>query len=68
MVREDFHIVLLWQVQAHIVKLRRQLSMIDGLPPQSKAASGQWFFLEFSYRLLSGYHITNSSDDSDVMY
>lgn len=29
------------QVQAHIVKLRRQLSMIDGLPPQSKAASGQ---------------------------
>lgn len=29
------------QVQAHIVKLRRQLSMIDGLPQQSKAASGQ---------------------------
>ncbi|ONK57753.1 uncharacterized protein A4U43_C09F3740 [Asparagus officinalis] len=29
------------QVQAHIVKLRRQLSMIDGLPPQSKAPSGQ---------------------------
>lgn len=29
------------QVQAHIVKLRRQLSMIDGLPLQSKATSGQ---------------------------
>lgn len=28
------------QVQAHIVKLRRQLSMIDGLPQQSNAASG----------------------------
>ncbi|XP_038970710.1 transcription initiation factor TFIID subunit 14b-like isoform X2 [Phoenix dactylifera] len=29
------------QVQAHIAKLRRQLSMIDGLPQQSKASSGQ---------------------------
>ncbi|XP_072969207.1 transcription initiation factor TFIID subunit 14b isoform X1 [Typha angustifolia] len=29
------------QVQAHIVKLRRQLSMIDGMPQQSKAVSGQ---------------------------
>ncbi|KAG6489058.1 transcription initiation factor TFIID subunit 14b-like [Zingiber officinale] len=29
------------QVQAHIAKLRRQLSMIDGMPPQSKATSGQ---------------------------
>lgn len=29
------------QVQAHIVKLRRQLSMIDGFPLQSKPASGQ---------------------------
>ncbi|XP_072969208.1 transcription initiation factor TFIID subunit 14b isoform X2 [Typha angustifolia] len=27
--------------QAHIVKLRRQLSMIDGMPQQSKAVSGQ---------------------------
>ncbi|CAA6655920.1 unnamed protein product [Spirodela intermedia] len=29
------------QVQAHIVKLRRQLSMIDGPPQQVKAPSGQ---------------------------
>lgn len=29
------------QVQAHIVKLKRQLSMIDGVPQQSNAASGQ---------------------------
>ncbi|XP_038974380.1 transcription initiation factor TFIID subunit 14b-like isoform X3 [Phoenix dactylifera] len=29
------------QVQAHIVKLRRQLSMIDGLPQQSKTASAR---------------------------
>lgn len=29
------------QVQAHIVKLRRQLSMMDGFPLQSKPASGQ---------------------------
>ncbi|KAJ3672681.1 hypothetical protein LUZ60_007402 [Juncus effusus] len=29
------------QVQAHIMKLRRQLSMLEGTPQQSKAASGQ---------------------------
>uniref|UniRef100_A0A0E0A4Q1 YEATS domain-containing protein n=1 Tax=Oryza glumipatula TaxID=40148 RepID=A0A0E0A4Q1_9ORYZ len=29
------------QVQAHIAKLRRQLSMIDGMPQQSKAVSVQ---------------------------
>nr|CAD1820649.1 unnamed protein product [Ananas comosus var. bracteatus] len=29
------------QVQAHIVKLRRQLTKIDGPPQQSRAASGQ---------------------------
>ncbi|RZS05044.1 hypothetical protein BHM03_00035485, partial [Ensete ventricosum] len=38
---ESFGLFFLVQVQAHIAKLRRQLSMIDGLPQQSKAASGQ---------------------------
>lgn len=54
--------MLLWQVQAHIVKLRRQLSMIDGHPAQSKAASGQWFSLEFSCnQSITDHHLVATS-------
>lgn len=57
-----------WQVQAHIVKLRRQLNLMEGLTPLSKPTSGYdlwvtvhdscWLFVEF----ISFHRLINFED------